>query len=427
MEIKHLKYFKKAQQEWDKFYSREPFLISKPLSIQQIEIVEKAIYKTETKKLPCVLRELLFLSGGFCPFFATGIQPYKKGTLEISDLLDDQNFNPYFEFLEERNNVQDCFKNRLIWSFNTVYESSNKFYFVYLDEDNSDPFVYTFDGDRLHEYYSNDLSIFIGRTHKTLSSFIFHLYAMEMKIENRPISDESIYSTYLTSDDIVTKNENLNTFYSFISSRNLPGVNYFIEQGIDVNADNNKAILKAAEVSDLKAIEMLVTYGANLYDQNEKVLLVAAKLSNPNFIQYLVNNYDFSQTAKDKALVIICSRGIRTSAIYIIKAGADINAFNSLGFQIALRNEHFHFAAELANDLGANKKVNSGYILLFKKRIEQEIRHAYSKEKLFENIKRTHFPIQIIQKHNNDLKTFFENNSTIDDFPSKINIEIDNL
>src|SRR5690606_32505205 len=95
MEIKYLNYFEKALSDYDKLYAHDS-LKSKPLSILQIEVIEKAIYKTDSKKLPAVLRELLFLSGGFCPFFSTGIQPSKKDTLDINDLLEDQNYNPYF-------------------------------------------------------------------------------------------------------------------------------------------------------------------------------------------------------------------------------------------------------------------------------------------------------------------------------------------
>lgn len=77
MHIKHLQYFEKALLEWDKLYAYDR-LQSKPLNVSQIKVIEKDLYKTESKKLPDVLRELLFLSGGFCPFFSTGIQPSKK-------------------------------------------------------------------------------------------------------------------------------------------------------------------------------------------------------------------------------------------------------------------------------------------------------------------------------------------------------------
>lgn len=290
MDIKHLQYFEKALIEWDKLYAYEP-LQSKPLDISQIMVIEKALYKTESKTLPDVLRELLLLSGGYCPFFETGIHPTKKNTLDINDLLEDQNYNPYFRFL----------------------------------------------------------------------------------------------------------------------SRN-----------------------DAAAVSDLKAIDLLVKHGANLYAQNEKILLVSAKFGDPIFLRDLIDKYEFSQISKNKALVIACSIGIRTSTLYLIRSGAEVNAYNSLCLQIALRNHHFDLATELAIDFEANKRVNSGFLLLFKEEIEQQVTHKYSKKMLFDNVSLLDsvatfiYKQRIINKHYSDLRNFYGNESVVlDKFPSKTNIEID--
>lgn len=421
MEIIHLKYFEKALSDYDKLYAYER-LKSEPLSISQIEVIEKAIYKTDTKKLPRVLRELLLLSGGFCPFFATGIQPSKKDTLDINDLLEDQNYNPYFDYIEEKNDIVDCFENRIIWSFDTVYESSDQFYFVYLDEDKSDPCVYSFDGDKLYEDDLTDFNSLIKSTNEYLSNYIYQLYVSEIKSKDRPIFDESIFSTYLDSKSESSISKNLQNFYSHISKRNLSGINFFIEQGIDLTANHNQAILKSAEVSDLKAIDLLVKHGADLYTQNEKVLLVAAKYGDPIFIRDLVTKHEFSQISKNKAVVLACSRGIRTSTIYLIDAGAEINSFNSMGLQIALRNNHFYLATELVNDLEANKNVNSGFLLLFKDKIEQQVTHKYSKKILFENLEMTLSINKIIDKHNSDLREFCKNSSVIlDEFSVELN------
>lgn len=421
MEIKQLKYFEKALNDYDKFYAHER-LKSETLSISQIEVIEKAIYKTDTKKLPTVLRELLLLSGGFCPFFSTGIRPSKKDTLDINELLKEQHYNPYFNFLKKRDDVLNCFENRIIWSFNTVYESSDQFCFVYLDDDKNDPYVYSFDGDKLYEDDLTDFNSLIGSTNERLSNYIYQLYVREIKSKDRPIFDESIFSAYLDSKSESSISKNLQKFYSFISNRNLSGVNYFIEQGIDLTANHNKAILKAAEVSDLKAIDLLVKHGADLYTQNEKVLLVAAKYGDPIFIRDLVSKHEFSQISKNKAVVLACSRGIRTSTIYLIDAGAEINSFNSMGLQMALRNNHFHFVKELVNDLGANKHVNSGFLLLYKEKIEQELKFRHWIEPLFENVEMTLPKNKIIDRHNFDLKEFCASSSVImDEFLIELN------
>lgn len=430
MDIKHLQYFEKALIEWDKLYAYEP-LQSKPLDISQIIVIEKALYKTESKTLPDVLRELLLLSGGYCPFFETGIHPTKKNTLDINDLLEDQNYNPYFRFLS-RNDALNCFENRIIWCFNTGYESSDEFYFVYLDEDENDPLVYTFDGDRLYELDITNFNSLIHSTKKHLSSFIYQLYVNKMRHYYRPIFDESIFSSFLHPNTDSNLSKNLQNFYSFIFNRNLSGVNFFIEHDIDVTANNNQAILNAAAVSDLKAIDLLVKHGANLYAQNEKILLVSAKFGDPIFLRDLIDKYEFSQVSKNKALVIACSIGIRTSTLYLIRSGAEVNAYNSLCLQIALRNHHFDLATELANDFEANKRVNSGFLLLFKEEIEQQVTHKYSKKMLFDNVSLLDslatliYKQRIINKHYSDLRKFYGNESVVlDKFPSKTNIEID--
>ena len=414
MDIKQLKYFEKALGDYNKLYADER-LESKPLSISQIEVIEKAIYKTDSKKLPSVLRELLFLSGGFCPFFSTGIQPSNKDTLDIDDLLDDQNYNPFFDYIEENEDSINCFENRIIWSFNTLYESSYQFNFVYLDEGIDNPIVYSFDGDSLYENDITDFSSLIESTEEHLSNFIYQLYVREMKYKNRPIYDESIFTTYIHSESTSSKSKNLQNFYSFISNRNLSGTSFFIEQGIDVTSNENQAILEAAKASDLKAIDLLVKHGADLYTQNEKVILVAAQFGDPDFIQDLVAKYEFSQLNKNKAVVLTCSSGIRTSTLYLIDAGAEINAFNSMGLQMALRNNHFYFVEELVNSLGANKQVNSGFLLLFKEKIEQEVKYKYGVNMLFENVEMTLSRNEIIDKHNYDLRHFCENCSVIPD------------
>jgi hypothetical protein len=433
MDIKHLQYFEKALIDWDKLYTPRGFLHSKPLNLSQIKIIEEAIYKVESKKLPAVLRELIFLSGEFCPFFSTGIQPSEKNTLDIDDLLEDQKENPYFEFLEDHNDILDCFKNRIIWSFNTVYESSDKFYFVYLDEDTSDPLVYSFDGDKLYDLYKKgitDFNALIEPTKKVLSSFIYQLYVWDMESydNNRPIYDESVFSTFLHPNTKSNNSKNLQKFYAFIANRNLSGVNYFIEQGIDVTANNNQAILNVTTAADLEGIKLLVKHGANLYTQNEKVLLIATIIKEPMFLRDLVNKYEFSQINKNRALVIVCSQGIRSSTHYLINAGADINAFNSLALQVALRNHHFNLVTELIFSLGANKKTNFGFLLLFKEEIIRVTGRYTNLERLFKDVSLTLSKEHIINNHYADLRKFYGNESVVlSEFPLKINIELEKL
>ena len=58
---------------------------------------------------------------------------------------------------------------------------------------------------------------------------------------------------------------------------------YFIEEGINIHADNNLALISAAQNGYLEVVKFLVSKGANIHAGNN----YAFKFSTPNVITYL--------------------------------------------------------------------------------------------------------------------------------------------
>jgi hypothetical protein len=137
MQINNITYFQQALIEWIKL---DTIFKPRPLSEKQILIMERNIYSNEKSSFPLALREFLFLTGAFCPFFVSGcyLGKKKENTHNAGVLLKDQ--KPAFSRIEDRP----------IWSFATHYESSSSFTFIYLDENDENPFVY-FYSDEEHE------------------------------------------------------------------------------------------------------------------------------------------------------------------------------------------------------------------------------------------------------------------------------------
>lgn len=412
MEIKHLTYFQKALKSWDSEYASQSIL-SHPLELVQIEVIEKTIYQKTSQKLPEVLRELLLLTGGFCPIFDTGanLSYDKKDSLDEKDLFNEQNKNPYFSYIKEHNKLDRFFKNRLIWSFFTVYESSRNFSFIYLDEDEDDPIVYSFDTDEFYrdenstDLISDDIGLYYGlkKVKIRLKQLITKVYKEHcMMMISRPPFNAKIAALY--KEGYGNHLHHQNTFYTLVSNRDLSGVKYFIESGIDVTANNNRAIIETAKTNDPEIFDLLLATGANPYDQDEKILELAIKRSHWAITGHLIKKLKFTQNSMDRAFVELCSLnwiGLNL-AKQLIQKGANINAFNTLGFQIAIRKKEFSFASILVSDYGANYKVNSGFVLLFKDEM------SYHTEKIIPTDIQLLHPIgTILKQHEIDLRDFY--------------------
>lgn len=112
------------------------------LSINQIELIECYYYPNKAKQFPKALREMLFLLGGTTAF-DTGCKLYhnEENTKDLDILLKSQKK----QWLTDKQS-QYFINNRPIWVFDTFPNTDNDkdFSFVYLDEEEENPFVWRF-------------------------------------------------------------------------------------------------------------------------------------------------------------------------------------------------------------------------------------------------------------------------------------------
>lgn len=130
---------------------------SRPLPLDTIEMLE-AEYCAPGKQFQKVLREFLFLTGGFCSYFSSGVgrPPNYKSDQEISEL----------EF--SRETYTFSFPN--IWTFG-VQQDTQQFYFIDLNQDKDDPDMY-YTYTSLNRHDTGISSEHVKKTQYTLSSYI---------------------------------------------------------------------------------------------------------------------------------------------------------------------------------------------------------------------------------------------------------------
>jgi hypothetical protein len=317
----------------------------------------------------------------------------------------------------------------------TVYESSSVFHFIYLDENENDPTVYRFDTDAFFEGENEKLitkaKSFNGERKKiALSQIIKEAYEYSCINEcMRPPYNENTFSSFIETNVADHNTQNLSTFYSLIANRDLSGIKYFIDRGIDVSAESNQAIFNTLATDDTKAFDLLVAAGANPLDRNEEILEIACRTQSRtcHMIDHLLEKVEFNQTAMDRGLVQICNRryGGESWIMQLVNKGANVNAYNSLGLQLAVRSGNYNLAGELVSDYGANFEVNYGFVLLFKSYMGSNSQKIIPSDVILLR------PIQeIIEKHELDLKVFYGENFDEDEFkefPLNIIAELEKL
>lgn len=400
MKISYLNYFQKALDAWLNLYPDQQ-IFHQALSQDQIEVVEKVLLDNQSDKLPLVLRELLVLTGSGCPFFSTGmnLNSNEKESMDASILLKDQFKNPYFQWLKAHGGVNH-FKGRIIWSLFTEYESSDSFHFIYLDENDNDPLVYSFDTDAFYEGGLDLISENIESIESTearpirLSELIVELYTNYCRIH---------YSRPPYKETEILGELNLETLNILVSEGDLAGLQNLL-RGTGFQSDLSILILKAISISDVEIVEFLTQHHLENLKSADDWILTAAQSGNPIVLKYLLAKYSFSQLAINKSLIHACSRGIKLSVEMIIHNGGEVNAFNSLAFQIALRNGHLVLARVLVSDYGANHAVNNGFVGLFRK----EIRDDFSQTILLKGIKENLRIEKVLKMHEEDMRLFFK-------------------
>lgn len=139
MQLEYLNFYQEALKK-----EREYFKQPRGLSVHQIEAIERYFYPLEPKKqFPKVIRELLFLSGGWNPYMDVGVHVYgwEERTLDLDILLRIQN---RFYKWKGYDFVDKYLPYDRIWILD-LSDSGSDCTFINLDEDTDNPQVYYFD------------------------------------------------------------------------------------------------------------------------------------------------------------------------------------------------------------------------------------------------------------------------------------------
>jgi ankyrin repeat protein len=133
-------------------------------------------------------------------------------------------------------------------------------------------------------------------------------------------------------------------------------IEYLVESGADVTAQNNLAIIIAANDMDLELIMFLEDYGADLSAQNNSVLLIASQNGDLELIKYLIKN-DINPVIPDNLpLIYAVTNGYLDVVIYLLLHNASLQIGDPL--IIAIQNGHLDITRYLVT-MGANIHVDN--------------------------------------------------------------------
>ena len=79
---------------------------------------------------------------------------------------------------------------------------------------------------------------------------------------------------------------------------NLIGLKYFIDQGMDIHANDDAALRRASEYGHLFMVKYLVGLGANIHANSDEALEISTKNGHSDVAKYLVG---LDATSKDEA------------------------------------------------------------------------------------------------------------------------------
>jgi ankyrin repeat protein len=115
-------------------------------------------------------------------------------------------------------------------------------------------------------------------------------------------------------------------------------VQYLVEQGLDIHADNDCALIWSAGKGYLEIVKYLVEKGADIHANDDEVLRVASEIGHLEIVKYLVEKGADIHAVKDTPLRFSASFGYLEVVKYLIENGADIHAENDDAFKMAALN-----------------------------------------------------------------------------------------
>ena len=108
---------------------------------------------------------------------------------------------------------------------------------------------------------------------------------------------------------------------------------YFIEEGIDIHADDDWALRYAAFNGHLEVVQYLIDKGADIHAYDDYALRYAAINGYLEVVRYLIDNGANIHARNDDALRCAAFNGHLEVVQYLIDKGADIHADDDWAFK----------------------------------------------------------------------------------------------
>ena len=169
--------------------------------------------------------------------------------------------------------------------------------------------------------------------------------------------EDHAYCTYLTvklmlNNDVSIENIN-NQFIESSKYDYLDIVALLIKNGADIRAQNNLAVIYAAENGRLSIVELLIKLGADIRAQDNNAIIYAAENGHLSVVKLLIDSGADIHAQNNQALIFASRRGRFSVVKLLIDSGANIHAQNNQAIIDASRRDHL-YVVELLIDSGAD-------------------------------------------------------------------------
>jgi ankyrin repeat protein len=122
-----------------------------------------------------------------------------------------------------------------------------------------------------------------------------------------------------------------------VRSGNFGIVDCLLKHGINVRANNDEALITAADCGSVDLIKRLLTEGANVHANNESPLWNAASISNIEALEYLISQGAIIREDRHSALLSAAKAGNLPAVEFLLAVGANVNANHGEALTLAVR------------------------------------------------------------------------------------------
>ena len=133
-----------------------------------------------------------------------------------------------------------------------------------------------------------------------------------------------------------------------VTSNNLPLIQELLDNGANIHANNDLALIRAAMRGYTDIVQELVNRGANIHAQNDLALVYAAQFGRTATVRYLLDQGVNIHTRDGQALITASGNGKVATVRYLLDRGANIHTQNDRALIVATEyNPHLSVIEEL--------------------------------------------------------------------------------